>query len=159
MVHVNITSAGYNDLGGRRSYIIVNGTDYSKKTRGFNIVVVSDRTGKAISSGVFNPFLGPGESNRIIQYIASIHNGKIVLISVYDDASVGLTEAAEKAVHSLGATTRLRLVYKKTLDERFRGSFILLTRKGGFSPSWFVEKVANRGKGPVQVVTRVPLDG
>ena len=43
--NIRVESGGWLDPGGFYARIIVNGTDYAKNTRGFNIVVVDGKTG------------------------------------------------------------------------------------------------------------------
>lgn len=45
-LHIYVESRGYNDPGGPHAEIILNGTDYAKNVRGFNIVVVDSKTGR-----------------------------------------------------------------------------------------------------------------
>lgn len=85
----------------------------------------------------------------MIVYINSIQQGHIVLISVKDEAAWSMTTEAELAIHALGATTKLTVGTKDhATDQRFRGTFVLATRKGADKPAWFVEKSADRKKGP-----------
>eukprot|EP00112_Aurelia_sp_Birch-Aquarium-sp1_P007652 Seg1836.3 transcript_id=Seg1836.3/GoldUCD/mRNA.D3Y31 product="Protein FAM3C" protein_id=Seg1836.3/GoldUCD/D3Y31 len=159
-VEIEILSAGHEDPGGGNSMITVNGINHSGIFRGFHIVVLSGKTGEFISKEAPDTSYYPGESARLINYISSVQNGSIVLMSVFGDAAKEMSTQAEQAVQSLGATTRLALVQKNnTVDSRFRGSFAMVTRKGGAKPSWFVEKSASRGKGPSHIPKmNIPLD-
>ena len=158
-VEVEILSAGHEDLGGSNSIILVNGIDHSGIYRGFHIVVLSGNTGEFLGNRTIDTSYWPGTSAKLITYISSIQNGSIVLIAINADAAKLLTKQAEQAVQSLGATTRLALVQNKTVDSRFRGSFAMVTRKGGAKPSWFVEKSASRRKGPSHIPKMsIPLD-
>ena len=93
----------------------------------------------------------------MIAYIGSTHEGHIVLISADDDAALSMTTEAELAIHALGATTRLTAGANGQSSSRFRSSFVLVTRKGGDKPAWFVEKSADRGKGPSHIEMSVHL--
>ena len=93
----------------------------------------------------------------MIVYLNSIQNGHIVLISVEDDAALSMTAEAELAIHALGATTRLIAGDSGEGSSKFRGTFALVTRKGGDKPAWFLEKSADRRKGPSYIKMSVPL--
>ena len=158
-MQIEILSAGHEDPGGSNSIILVNGIDHSGRYKGFQIVVLSGKTGEFVRNATIDTSYFLGRSAKLITYISSIQNGSIVLIAVNADAAKLLTTQAEQAVQSLGATTRLALVQNKTVDSRFRGSFAMVTRKGGAKPSWFVEKSADRGKGPSYIPKmNIPLD-
>ena len=43
-MHVHVASSGSDDPGGPFAHIRVNGKDYGKNKRGFNIVIVNIRT-------------------------------------------------------------------------------------------------------------------
>lgn len=46
MMHIYVESRGSDDPGGRYAAIKLNGVDFAKNTRGFNIVVVDRKTGR-----------------------------------------------------------------------------------------------------------------
>ena len=139
------------------SFIKVNGIDYSRHDRGFNVVVLSGRNGDVVSTDSFDTCCCNYEADRMIVYINSTQKGNIVLISVEDDAAFSMTTEAELAIHSLGATARLTAGESGQESSRFRSTFVLVTRKGGDKPAWFVEKSADRGKGPSHIEISVPL--
>ena len=154
-LRIEILSAGFEDPGGRNSVIKVEGTDYTKDHRGMNIAVLSEKSGEVISTGFFQVFVA-NESQRMTEYINLIGNGNIVLISAEDEVGEGMTAEAEKAIHALGAKTRL-VLKNGYFDVRFRASFVLVAKKGGDKPYWFVEKAADRGKGPSSIQIQIPL--
>ena len=73
-----------------------------------NVVVLSGTSGEVISKGFFEVFV-TNEAQRMTEYINLIENGNIVLISAEYEVGSGMTTEAEKAIHALGATTRLVL--------------------------------------------------
>ena len=148
-------SAGFEDPGGRNSIIKVEGIDYSKDRRGMNVVVLSGTSGEVISTGFFQVFV-TNEAQKMTEYINLIGNSNIVLISAEDEVANGMTTEAEKAIHALGATTRLVLKNGYS-DVRYRASFALVAKKGGDKPYWFVEKAADRGKGPSRIQVQIQL--
>ena len=133
----------------------VDGIDYSKNMRGYNVVVLSGTSGEVNNNDVLEVHKVNG-ANRMIGFMESIENGNIVLISAQDEVGDGMTTQAEKTVHALGATTRLVLLNGK-YDARFRGSFALVAKKGGDKPAWFAEKAADRRKGPSRIQIKIPL--
>ena len=150
-------SAGGEDPGGINSFIKVNGIEHSRNERGFNFVVLSCKIGEVISTNIFDVWHSISEVNRMITYINWIKNGNVVLISIKDEASLRMTKMAEQVIHSLGATTRLTLLQSRLVDLRYRGSFALVARKGGRKPSWFMEKAADRRKGPSRIKVNISL--
>ena len=155
IIIIDVLSAGFEDPGGRNSIIKVEGIDYSKSKRGMNIVVLSGKSGEVISTGFFEVFVA-NEPQRMTEYINLIGNGSIVLISAEDEVGAGMTTEAEKAIHALGATTRLVLKNGYS-DVRYRASFALVAKKGGKKPAWSAEKAADRGKGPSRIQVQIPL--
>ena len=141
ILKIEILSAGYDDPGGRNSIIKVDGIDYSKNKRGYNVVELSGTSGEVIKNDVLEVHEVNG-AIKMTGFMDSIEDSNIVLISAQDEASDGMTTQAEKTVYALGAITRLVLKNGKD-DVRFRGSFALVTRKDGEKPTWFAEKAAD----------------
>ena len=155
IIVIDLLSAGFEDPGGRNSRIKVDGIDYSKTERGVNIVVLSETSGAVISTGFFQVHRS-GVAQRMTDYINLIDNGNIVLISAEDEIGAGMTTQAEKAIHALGATTRLVLKNGYS-DVRYRASFALVAKKGEKKPAWFAEKAADRRKGPSRIQVEITL--
>ena len=157
VVRIEILSAGGEDPGGINSFIKVNGIEHSRNERGFNFVVLSCKSSEVISTDSFDVWSGISTVNRMITYINWIKNGSVVLISIKDEASFKMTKIAEQGIHSLGATTRLTLLQNKLVDLRYRASFALVARKGGRKPSWFMERAADRRRGPSRIKVYISL--
>ena len=157
ILKIEVLSGGGSDPGGKQSIIKVNGIDYSRHGRGFNVVVLSGSNGDVISTGIFDTHCCQHEANRMIVYLNSIQNGHIVLISIGDDAAISMTAEAELAIHALGAKTPLTAGWMSYGSSRFRGTFALVTRKGRDKPTWFVEKSADKREGPSHIKMIVPL--
>lgn len=90
------------------AHIFVNGIDASQNKRGYNIVVIDEKTGVVESSAAFDTFASTEESARLAQFIDNIPNGKIVAVAVRDEASRNLTQEAVDALRSIGAQVDLR---------------------------------------------------
>ena len=121
-------------------------------------MILSGATGEVVSIEIFDTYYRQSEANRMITYINSVKNGSVVLISIRDEASWQMTQEAEQIIHSLGATTRLRVTANiREYDKRYQGSFVLVTKKGGRKPLWFAEKAADGGKGPSRVEVSILL--
>ena len=90
------------------AHIFVNGVDAAQNTRGYNIVVINEKTGAVESSAAFDTFASGEESARLAQFVAKIPNGRIVAVAVRDEASRFLSEEAVNALRLLGAREDLR---------------------------------------------------
>ncbi len=107
------------------AHVYVDGVDAAKNLRGYNVVVLNEKTGNVESSATFDTFLSENESARMTQFIAAIPNGRIVVVAVRDEASRNLTEDAVNALRSIGA--------KEDLRGKFRWSHAIVGVKGALN--------------------------
>ena len=156
ILQIELLSAGYADAGGSDSIIKVNGIDYSKKQRGFNVAILSGQNGDVISTERFDTCSTYKEANRMISYLSSTQDGCIILISVHHEAALSMTSEAERMIHALGSTTRLTTMGDRN-DTRYGGSFALVAKKGGNKPAWLAEKAEDREKGPSRIQVQIPI--
>lgn len=116
-----IRSAG--EEQGAFGHIYVNGQEKSPNARGYNIVVINLENGGLVEESMnFDTFDSEQESERMVQFIAQIPEGRVVAVAASDEASQHLTSNAVKALQSLGA--------KQDLRGKFRWSHALLAIKG-----------------------------
>ncbi|MBI5301700.1 MAG: hypothetical protein HY868_06165 [Chloroflexi bacterium] len=104
------------------AHIYVNGVEASPNLRGYNIIVINEKTGAVESRAAFDTFTLRTESVRMARFIAAIPNGRIVAVAVRDEASRHLTPEAVEALHSIGAREDLR--------DKFRWSHAIIGVKG-----------------------------
>ncbi len=104
------------------AHVFVNGSDAAQNTRGYNVVVVNEKTGAVESSAAFDTFASADESARLAQFIGKIPSGRIVSVAVRDEASRSLTSEAVDALRSIGAMEDLR--------GKFRWSHAMIGVKG-----------------------------
>ena len=135
----------------------MNGVERSLNGRGFNIVSLSGKDGKLLKSDVFDTFRTPEESRKMTQFIKEIPQNAVILVAICDDAGYNLIQEGKKALFSVGATVDASS-YRDSASQKFRMSFAMVTRKSRQKPSWFSEKYAYRGKGPVKIKKTVFFD-
>ena len=102
-------SAGSND--GNFSVISINGENKSLNQRGINLVILSAR-GDYLESLSFDTYASFAESDSLALYLQCLLTGQIVVFSVRDEASNGLTDDAKEIIASLGSRTIYELSYR-----------------------------------------------
>jgi hypothetical protein len=139
-VSIVVSSAGseVGDFG----HVFVDGVDASPNLRGYNIVVINEKSGAIESRASFDTFKSPDESARLAQFIATIPNGRIVAVAVRDEASRNLTQDAVNALRSIGATQDLR--------GKFRWSHAIIGIKGTSSALEIANEIA-----PAQIIVGI----
>ena len=110
-------------------------------------VVVSSENGLILKSGSFNMVDDLKGSEKFTSFINSSPKAAIILLSTFDDSSVHLTNAANQTLAHLGAKSVIG----------FRDSYGLVTQKDTLKPTWFREKLAVAGKGPIRISVQVEL--
>jgi hypothetical protein len=83
-------------------------TDASAGRRGYNLAVLDPRNGRVLEAKGFDTWANEYEARRLADFVAAIPTGRIVVAATKDDASPHLTEAAVRALASLGAAVDLR---------------------------------------------------
>ncbi|MBN1351820.1 T9SS type A sorting domain-containing protein [candidate division KSB1 bacterium] len=125
-IRVKIISAGYSD--GNVAQIFVNGVDQvSRGRRGYNLVVIDERSGLPIESAYFDTWLTSANADSMAAYITKLPTDRFVLCAIRDEGSARMTEAAFAALESLGSRF-IRQVGK-------RDSWALIGQKGASAGS------------------------
>jgi hypothetical protein len=83
-------------------------TDISVERRGYNLVVLDERTGAVLERRGFDTAGSATESRLLAEYIAGIPEGRIVVAAVRIDGGRNLTEQAVMALGTIGAKADLR---------------------------------------------------
>src|SRR5262249_48648125 len=91
-------------LDGDRASIQVNGLEYARNRRGYNVAVLDPGSGAVRTVEQFDTFASADASHRLAALIRSLPPGVIVLAAVKDDASGQLTADAVDALRSIGAS-------------------------------------------------------
>ena len=105
---VSIVARSAGSEVGDFAHIFVNGIDAAQNLRGYNVVVINEKTGVIEASAAFDTFASAEESARLAQFIEKIPTGRIVAVAVRDEASRYLSEEAVNALRALGAREDLR---------------------------------------------------
>ena len=119
-VEITVQSAGWDvgDLG----HIYVDGVEQSLNGRGYNLVVIDPRSGAVLDRASFDTHLDVEASFALADFVKNLPAGVIVALSVKDEASLNLDEAAVEALRQLGLEGNLR--------GHFRGSHAGVGVKG-----------------------------
>ena len=110
-------------------FVLVNGSKVFKEnskdaiTRGLHIVVLSQYTGKVMATRQFDTHYFSTFDDQIIQFVESLHNGRIVVFLVKDEASYNLGKQARVKIGILGCSLIHQL--------HFRDSYICIKVKNG----------------------------
>jgi hypothetical protein len=105
-VNLVVQSAGQEV--GDFAHIYVEGQDVSPDRRGYNVAVLDPASGTVESTAAFDTHLDPGASQALASFLNEIPPGRIVAVSVADEASRLLDEDAVVALQGIGATGDLR---------------------------------------------------
>lgn len=109
-VDLQLVSAGM-DVGNEGS-IYVNGDQFARARRGYNLVAIDLGGGEVLWSDVFDTLVSPAESVRLAAAVDRLPAGTIVAGAVKDEASGALTAEAVAALRSLGAAEDIRGRYR-----------------------------------------------
>jgi hypothetical protein len=137
-----LLSAGFDD--GNNSRIQINSSyaiDFG--FRGHNMAVFDTSTGLLDEVKSFDTLDNTENSDSMATYISQITDNKLVLVSIRDEGSYSMTEAAHQAMETLGSA--------KTREVGFRDSYVLLGRKGA-SPGTVPELLIKQGQGQAVLV-------
>ena len=102
--------------------------------RGLNVAVFDELNGNLVTSKSFDLFSDSTAAESFAKLIDGLPKGKIVAISVKDDANLNLSERAKKACQSIGSTLIDSLL--------LRGSWAIVGYKGA-PPGSVVENLSN----------------
>ena len=78
---VSIVARSAGSEVGDFAHIFVNGIDAAQNSRGYNIVVINEKTGAIEASAAFDTFASAEESARLAQFIEKIPTGRIVAVA------------------------------------------------------------------------------
>jgi hypothetical protein len=85
-------------------------TDASAGRRGINVTVLDERSGQVLEKTGFDTAANVYESQALVDFLAGVETGRIVLAASSGDATAHLTDDAITALQSLGvAVTREQL--------------------------------------------------
>ena len=110
-------------------FVLVNGSKVFKEnskdaiTRGLHIIVLSQYTGKLMATRQFDTHYFSTFDDQIIKFVESLHNGRIIVFLVKDEASYNLGKEARVKIGILGCS----LIHQ--LD--FRDSYVCIKVKNG----------------------------
>jgi hypothetical protein len=105
-VEITVNSAGLH--AGDFAYITVDGEDASTHRRGYNLAVIDPQSGAVVERAGFDTWANEFESQDLADFVAEIPEGYIVAVAVKGDGAANLTDAAVRALLTLGAQTDLR---------------------------------------------------
>ena len=105
-LEISVNSAGL--PAGDFAYITVEGEDASTHRRGYNLAVIDPQSGAVVEQAGFDTWANEFESQALAEFVAEIPEGYIVAVAVKDDGAAHLTEAAVRALLTLGAQIDLR---------------------------------------------------
>ncbi|MGQ9626002.1 MAG: interleukin-like EMT inducer domain-containing protein [Anaerolineae bacterium] len=103
-------------------HIYVNGRNVSPEGRGYNLAVIDPDSGAVEKVACFDTHLDEIASQKMASFLEAVPEGKIVAISVADEASRLLTQEAVQALSGIGAEEDLR--------GKFRWSHAIIGAKG-----------------------------
>ena len=92
-----------------KASIRVNGKDYSKDDRGFNIVILDYTTGDVQASESFNTQSDGGSAKAMANFINSLKPATIILVATRGNADVDMNDDAYDALVSFPNLFRLRI--------------------------------------------------
>jgi hypothetical protein len=105
-VEISVNSAGLS--AGNFAYITVKDQDASTHRRGYNVAVIDPHSGAVVEKAGFDTWANEYEAQDLADFVTQIPEGYIVAVAVQEDGAAHLTEAAVRALLSLGAQIDLR---------------------------------------------------
>uniref|UniRef100_A0A8C6RD57 hyaluronoglucosaminidase n=1 Tax=Nannospalax galili TaxID=1026970 RepID=A0A8C6RD57_NANGA len=113
--------------------------------RGVIVHVIDPKTGTVVHSDRFDTYRSKKESERLVQYLNAVPDGRILSVAVNDEGSRNLDDTARKAMTKLGS--------KHFLHLGFRHPWSFITVKGNPSSSVedHIEYHGHRGSAAAQV--------
>jgi len=78
-------------------------TKASPDRRGYNVVVLDQRSGRVLDAQGFDSAANNYEADRLAQYLSAVPRGRVVVLATKGDASAHLTPAAIAALRALGS--------------------------------------------------------
>lgn len=121
-----VESAGFETSGGTSS-VTVGGVTVGSIARGLNVIVLDQNDGSVLETATYDTHATQESANSFAALVESLPDGRLVAVSVNDDASRQLTDRAKRAFASLGGG----IAASNILD---RQSWAFIGRKG-YSPN------------------------
>lgn len=84
-----------------RNSITINGKEYTRNNRGFNIAVIDFKSGEVEETISYDTYNDIQESRRLEEYIRKLPTNKIVCGVVKDEGHNRMTEGAKNAIVSV----------------------------------------------------------
>lgn len=131
------------------------GCGYSFEARGMNIAVMDPSDGTLFEFKTFDTWLSSDDSRYLADYLPTIPDGMIVLLSVADEATMALSDAA---IDAIGTELGSKLIRSLT----FRDGFALITIKGEINENYPIEKMSEYDHNDtpeveVQLIVNMPM--
>jgi hypothetical protein len=115
-----IQSAWTNSVG--YSVIEVENQAVLQTSRGYNFAVLDQTNGKVLQAVHFDTYADVAAVGRMIEFLAGIDNGRLVLAAVSDEGFSHITEEAYQALESIGSA--------KIRDLQYRSVWAIIGKKG-----------------------------
>eukprot|EP00794_Sanderia_malayensis_P017699 gene17699-19467_t len=148
LVATSCDDPGAGPCDSNKNVIKVNGKDYSKNGRGFNIVTVDVQTGAVVDRQNFDTF--GQDSKKMELFLRKLPAKRIVLGVIKDDAYTSLHQGAKTAIATL--------LHKKSIAfNAFRQSYAFIGYTSLEPFTWIQELRTARYKGPVRLKVGIPI--
>ena len=153
LVELNITISSYGKddphYSGGRSFKI-NGVFTGTQARGINVLVLSHINGQQLGAKDFDTHDAADAGIKMVEFIEAFPNGSILLFAAKESTDAKLPQQTKEYLSNFGSIGINNM--------QFRSGFAMLTAKSK-KPAWFVEKSAERYKGPciIHASLRSPL--
>eukprot|EP00795_Rhopilema_esculentum_P013795 gene13795-4724_t len=142
-------SAG--DCNLNKNIININGKDYSRNGRGFNLAVIDFGSGDIEKTANFDTWDRNGKgSEQMEEFIKGIQKNKIVIGVIKDEGYTNLKMGAKTAIASL--------IHKRMISfDAYRQSYIFVGSTSRKKYHWVQEKRSQRFTGPTKLELGIPL--
>ena len=117
-VDISIISGGIDSYGG----ILIDGESVTEERRGLHVVVLDPESGELMGVEVFDIFRFDRDSAKFAHMIDQIEEGNIVILAIYDEATLRMDEDGRAAIRKLGGV--------ETLENKFGYAYGLVGIKG-----------------------------
>jgi len=118
-----------------KAIIKINGEDWSKDENGFNIVVLDFTSGEVEATETFDTEIDGGAAKAMLNFIQSLHSGKVILLATKGRAGRLMNEEAYGILKETGA----RKLFTKHLSGHDK--YVSIGYKGDDVVSWEKENL------------------
>jgi len=91
--------------------------------RGVNVAIFNGASGELVETRSFDTWFDPNVADELVEHLDAIPIGTPAMISIADEGTLYLSDAAKNAIVSLLGSTRI-------FDVEFRGSWAMISIKG-----------------------------